>query len=474
MDILILYAQKTSIDRKTIDDHLYSFSRYVEGHRFYYLNAVESNSINKEVLRIPFDAVILHYTFLAQRYDPVIWKKQYPRFKKMIAALKGYKVMLPQDDYNYTADLWRIARDCGINHISSIIPKDQLAVAYPPEQIGCITTETVLTGYIDEDSLAKIEALQANYVRSIDIGYRARKMPYWIGHHGMLKAQLTEVFKNALSSAPELVTDINNTDADGCLKAYLGDDWIRFLLSCRCMLGCLGGSSILDPYGEVAKRTADYCAAHPEAEYEEVKAACFANEEDSIQAFMLSPRVFECAMTKTCQLLVEGDYYGILKPDVDYIEIKRDFSNLDEVLNKVRDHAYCDKIAQQCYDHVVRPGDPNNPYTYRAFANHVIAYIETHRRHTAKKTRVTALQNAYLLKHCGYYSSEEYFKTLFKAPPPPRKQRLRSSCRYHLWYENQFLVLWKLVRYIWTKEGREKIRDGFARRLGKSGDAASR
>ena len=445
MNILVIYAQQTEIDRKTKRDHLYSFVRYVENHQYFYLNVIEADPIDVKVLRMPFDAVIFHTSFLVQRYQQAIWEQLYCKLKPKLAALSGYKVMLPQDDYNYTADLWRIASECNVDHIFSVMPENQLAVAYPPEKIGHATVSTVLTGYIDENSLSKIDAMHHECARSIDIGYRANALPYWFGYFGQIKMKLQTVFSEKLVQYPNMQTNIQNTV--DTKNAFLGDDWTRFLLSCRCMLGCLGGSSILDPDGSIAKRVDAYCAVHPEAEYEEVHQACFPTEEDSIRGFAPSPRIFECAMTKTCQLLVEGDYYGIVQPGVDYIEIKQDFSNVDEVLELVRDHAYCERIAEQCYQHVIRPGDPDNPYTYRWFANHVVDYIEQHKSR-APKPEMTPRMRAYLEKRCAYLSSKRYLIR-------------RASPR---WYR-PFVLFGKLFVYVWTSEGREKIVSGVRRRL---------
>ncbi len=33
--------------------------------------------------------------------------------------------------------------------------------------------------------------------------------------------------------------------------------------------------------------------------------------------------------------MVEGDYFGVLEPNVHYIPIKADFSNLDEILDLI-------------------------------------------------------------------------------------------------------------------------------------------
>ena len=51
----------------------------------------------------------------------------------------------------------------------------------------------VLTGYIDEKSVKQIKnKIKTLRDRPIDIGYRARKLPYYIGKHGQLKYEIIE------------------------------------------------------------------------------------------------------------------------------------------------------------------------------------------------------------------------------------------------------------------------------------------
>ena len=67
----------------------------------------------------------------------------------------------------------------------------------------------------------------------------------------------------------------------------------------------------------------------------------------------ISSRHFEPIGTKTCQLLLEGNYNGILKPDEHYIAIKRDFTNIDDAIERFRDTGYRTRIADRAYDFVM-------------------------------------------------------------------------------------------------------------------------
>jgi hypothetical protein len=61
---------------------------------------------------------------------------------------------------------------------------------------------------------------------------------------------------------------------------------------------------------------------------------------------MISPRIFESAALQTVPLLFSGSYSGIISPDVNYIEIKKDFSNIKLVLEKMADENLVQNIIK--------------------------------------------------------------------------------------------------------------------------------
>lgn len=375
LDILVLYSTMSLKDRQNILDSLYCFRNYLPEHRFYYLDVTRPAALSSFIRRAPFDGVILHFTLLSQRNNPPMWNKLYPGLQKGLQALKGYKTAIPQDETMYTGEIRRLVKECGVSHIFSIIGPAEYDVMYPPETTGGATCSTVHPGYVDEKSVAHMEVLRAQVpARDIDIGYRARKMPYWAGRFSQLKCQIVERVAEALPRYPTIKADIKNTGTQG-ENVLLGDDWLRFLLRSRTTLGTLGGSSLMDVDGSVRARTDVYMAQHPGASFETCETACFEGMDDNIHYYCLGPRHFEAAMAKTCQVLLEGDYFGVLLPDVHYIELKADYSNLDEVMEKIQDHVYCEKIAQHCFDDIVAKRGKENFNTFAWFAAHVVEKI---------------------------------------------------------------------------------------------------
>lgn len=398
MKILVLY--KGYRDRKTIDDHLYSFKRYVPEAEFYYCNILLK--VPSYLRLIKWDGIILHYTLLAERFSEVTWKYLRDNLYD-IGKLSGVKVALPQDEYCRFKELWKIFKEGKVDAVFTCAMPIDYDKLYPLSETSLKDRFTTFTGFVDEDTLAKIERLsQEDIKRDVDIGYRARSLPYWLGRHGQIKGDVAKAVLNA-SNQHRLKLDISTDPKD----VFFGDDWIRFLLRCRTTLGCLGGASLLDPDDEFRNKVEKYVHENPQASFEEVEEKCFPGKDFSLNLFALSPRHFECAMTRTCQVLVEGDYQGIFEPGKHYIELKQDFSNLDDVLAKVVDKEYCQKIADATYDHVVA----SEKFTYRVFANQIIDYIaknasakrrESAWRSALVKGLLTAHENGYRVRYLFY------------------------------------------------------------------------
>jgi hypothetical protein len=99
-----------------------------------------------------------------------------------------------------------------------------------------------------------------------------------------------------------------------------------------------------------------FLAEHPDAPFEAVEAACFPGRDGELDLFALSPRHLEACAARTGQILVRGAYNGVLEPDVHYLALEPDFSNLDVVLEAARDEPRRQRLTTAAYDAVVGSG----------------------------------------------------------------------------------------------------------------------
>ncbi len=375
MRVLIIYQLPDPTDRNTILEHLYSFEKYSIGIDFHYLNVF--HRIPRYMLLVSYDAVILHYTYLAgERF--LRDEKPWLRKTKLLHKLSGYKVAMPQDEYDHTDRNCELFKRVNVQALYTcfMLQKD-IELAYPFSKTGVSKFFSVFTGYVDEHVLPllqnKIKPLKE---RPIDIGYRARKLPAYFGRHGQLKYQLVEFFEEVLKEY-DLVYDISNTNSNIHSEdrnlVKLGNEWYEFLLNCKVFIGCEGGASLLDNTGEIKELVNQYQSEHPNASFDEIEMKCFPGKDYNISCFAVSPRHFEAAMCKTLQILVEGEYGGAFIPWRHYIPLKKDFSNYREVLDVLKDEKRCQDIVDNTYNEVVLSGK----YTYRRFVESVINDIET-------------------------------------------------------------------------------------------------
>ena len=359
-NILVVYSYNQYPVRRSILDHLYSFGNYSE-HRFFYLN-LAVRDVPRYLHKLRFDLVIYHTIFLSQRWSKEAFDEAIEKARPL-KTINAVKVAIPQDEFLNADALSAFINEFDIDLVFSIAPKSEWSKIYQGVDFQSVKFSKVSTGYLDERTVSRIDRLAKTAGRSIDIGYRAWRATYWLGRHGYMKAQISDLFEREAPTAG-LSTDISTRDDD----VLVGDDWYRFLLKCKYTVGVEGGASILDRDGEIRRRTESYIAEHPGAGFEEVEAACFPDRDGTLRLFALSPRHLEACATRTCQILVEGDYDGVLTPGRHYIELKRDFSNLQRVLETVRLDKHRATITENAYRDIVQSGR----FSYRHFVAHVI------------------------------------------------------------------------------------------------------
>lgn len=367
MKILVIYDWVFKSSRSSISEYLRSFKRY-SGEECYYLNA--AYGIPGYISRINFDLIIYHCTF----FDPNIRFNESGRLKilqkyKLLKELRGYKVAIPQDDYRFSDKMNEFFQDFDVKAIFTPVPESEWQKIYPRERSGLEYYFTVFTGYIDKFTSEKLARLNRDHrSRTIDVGYRGSSPPYWLGRAGLMKWQLTEKFLHA-PVKHNLKLDLSNDAKD----VFYGDDWYKFLSNCRVVLGCEGGATLHDPDGSIKKKVDYYVNQHPGATFEEVEQACFPGLDGNIKLLVLTPRVFDACMTRTCQVLVEGEYGGILKPGVHYIEIKKDWSNIADVIKQIEDVELCERMADNAYRDIAESG----LYTYQNFIQFILNHVRT-------------------------------------------------------------------------------------------------
>lgn len=359
-NVLLVYGLFQYPLRSTVEDHLEAFRRY-SGRRVFHLNARVQDP-PAHILRRRYDLIVFHTTFLSNRWAPELFAEMCERVEPL-KSLEGVRVAMPQDEFLRTKLVCDFIAEFGVNIVYSVAPESEWPRIYPTVDFDRVRFHRILTGYLDDRTVERIERIvAATPRRDIDIGYRAWRGAYWLGRHGTLKGTIADAVNEA-GAQRSLALDVSTRDED----TLLGDDWFRFLARCRYTIGIEGGASVLDFDGAIKERTERYLAEHPDASYGEVEAKCFPGEDGGLALFAISPRHLEACATRTCQVLVEGSYNGVLESGRHYIELRADLSNLEEVLDGLNDETRRRRIVEDAYRDIVASGR----YTYRAMVQEI-------------------------------------------------------------------------------------------------------
>lgn len=309
-----------------------------------------------------FDVVITHYSLsLGPLLEHYLGTDLIARLK----AFNGLKAAFLQDEYRAIQTYWKHLNDLGIDVLFSCVPDAEITKVYPADRVPDLRVVNVLTGYVPEKLLTQPVSPVAE--RAIDVGYRTRRTPFWLGRLGHEKTFIAEEFARR-AEGMDLVLDLSTKEGE---RLY-GSAWTDFVSSCRAVIGVESGASIIDFDGTLEERVDAYAAANPAATFDEVYEKFLVPYEGSLNLHQISPRCFEAAALRTPMVLFEGRYSGVLEPGRHFIELKKDFSNFHEVVEKLQNHGELQAMADRTYDEVAL----NPAFTYRAFIDKVDSVLE--------------------------------------------------------------------------------------------------
>jgi hypothetical protein len=413
----------------TVIDHIFGLKRYSK-HRIYVFPTLGSVS---GLDLTQFDGIIIHYSLIAcdnKHIDPAM--------RRQLSSFKGLKIAFVQDDYRFVDATVSALHDLGIHILFGLAPKGVIDQVYPPQKLPGVRRETVLAGYVPE-KLLKLRVPEFKE-RPVDIGYRARKVPQWLGSFSQEKWRIAERF---LVDAPQcgLVCDISTSEED---RIY-GDKWIQFITTCKAFLGTESGSSVCDFSGEIQKQVEAHLERDPGASFELLRDRYFKEEDGRIVINVISPRCFEAAALRTLMVLYQGEYSGRLQPWRHYVPLRRDHSNMDEVVAIIRDEKRSMDIVERAYREVAL--NPENSFS--AMVKQVDNAIDE-----------TAWPELFVKKYLFFAVSQFY-----------RSSRLLFCEQW--WPLKAFLSYWLLVvayriaLFIFTKPQRQFIRRCIFRVVGR-------
>ncbi|MBX7066615.1 MAG: hypothetical protein K1X28_05240 [Parachlamydiales bacterium] len=307
-----------------------------------------------------FDVVIIHYTIIVSscNYLPLETSERIKKFN-------GLKACFIQDEYRFVNKTVDALKNLGIHVLFTCVRLDEIEKVYPRSALPDLRTVSVLTGYVPEKlKTAKVLSYED---REIDVSYRGRALPFWLGELGQEKINIAKKFKRDAESWG-LKVDIDYREE---ARIY-HEAWIKFLINSKACLGVESGASVFDFSGEVERNVCRHLQQNPDDTFENVKNLYFVDLEGKIKLNQISPRCFEAACLRTLMILYEGEYSGILIPWRHYVPLKKDHSNMKEVISVIRNKKRAKSIISKAYQEVAL----NPAFSYSSLTNIFDATLE--------------------------------------------------------------------------------------------------
>jgi hypothetical protein len=350
--ILLLYHHAYKENASTIMEHISAFSRFSA------FDVFERNTLYgfpSYLNKFEFTIIVLHYSLFGL---PICLDKHYREYLK--TCRNSYKVAFLQDEYRYWPERSEFLNETKVDCVYTLLEPEFFDVTYR-KKTNVKKMFYNLPGYVSRE----IEQLSKKFYkpeeeRSIDIGYRGRRLPYYLGLGSQEKHIIGVEFKKRAIEL-DLLVDIETEEEE---RIY-GDSWPKFIANCRAVLGVEAGVSVFDIDNQVRPLYAEMVKGHPDVSFPdmslgEVHKRLLKQHEDKIYYRTISPRHFEAAALKVCQILFEGKYSGIMKPMKHYIPLRKDFSNFDTVINFYRDSTLRQQIAENAFNDLIK----SKKYTY--------------------------------------------------------------------------------------------------------------
>ena len=249
---------------------------------------------------------------------------------------KGKLMVFVGNEYQLMSEKIELLRQLQAEYVCSQLPLDAAKWVYSE----CSGSQVLPAPHALNPQLYKEDcAIQ----RNIDIGFRGARYPFFIGDNE--RNSIIKFFTNH-GQGHGLLCDI-------ALASLSRKEWSRFLCRCKGVIGVESGTYYLAKDDHLIREVNQYLADYSSATFEEIFDRFFLGRSQQVSGKAISSRHFDPIGTHTCQLLLEGEYNGILKPEEHYICVKKDLSDINEAIRRFKDVDYRQAIVKRSYEYVM-------------------------------------------------------------------------------------------------------------------------
>lgn len=267
-----------------------------------------------------------------------------------LGEYSGVKILFKQDEQFRTDRVAKFIGEKGIDVVFTCLSPAERGKVYSRDVTGPTKYQQMLTGYVTP--AMRNYHFSQNDERPIDVGYRGSLQPLYFGRLAYEKYEIGVKFAE-VANRYDLVTDISS-DASARLSGYA---WIEFLARSKGTLGTESGASVFDMSSSLEQQYERLVEEFGGYLRRENWAKRWLNAlrplEGVVDYAQVSPRHFEAAATRTVQILYEGRYSGIFVPGRHYLPLKKDFSNVDEIIASLLDKQKRLDLTEAAFEEVV-------------------------------------------------------------------------------------------------------------------------
>lgn len=276
-----------------------------------------------------FDLIILLHSVVGDNLEVI------KPFSHVLKDRKGKLVSFIGNEYSLLKEKKNFLREIDVDFIASQLPKKAYKFIYEDMSAKLISAPHGLNQRF----------YKPGFKKDIDISFVGARYPDFIGDQD--RNLFIEYFA-------EHTSKFNNHISIGKNKNVPRHLWRDILQNSQGTIGAEAGTKYLDINGELMSIAQKFCQKNPKSTFEDLISEVFnRNKLKYVSGKAISSRHIEPIGTKTCQILLEGDYNGILKKNEHYISVKKDYSNLQEALGKFLDPKIRSEIIENSYEYVL-------------------------------------------------------------------------------------------------------------------------
>jgi hypothetical protein len=299
------------------------------------LSLVDQLGVVRALVGGKFDAIVLLHSVFSNQ------KELRGLLYQAVALAKLPKAYFIGNEYKLMPEKMAFCRNLGVSLLVTQSNDPSVLEMYR-KALGCAVACVPNTGF-DTSIFSPVRPLRT---REVDIGYRSYEGPWYLGN-----IEKTEIADYFLANAARLGLSVDiSMDA---AKRFDAKGYAAFLNSCRGQIGSESGGDFFELTDGTRNRVNAYMAANPGAAWSDVKREFFDSYGPSMPMRIISGRQIEAAACKTVQILFQGRYNDYFRADEHFISLKKDFSNIEDVVRKFRDEAYCEGLVDRAYDVVM-------------------------------------------------------------------------------------------------------------------------